>query len=469
MAIEIRKFRRYEKGTLLGFANIGLTSIGLEILDFDFMAEALAPWVSNVQEQNPDLFSKLVFERSPKGAHVIYRVDAVIPGNDKLARKAVEVPGPGEHEYKGKTLKAQQINGKWLIIIELIETRGEGGYCLVHPSNGYEIKQGDLRKIPTITAGEREILMEAAWACSEFHPPQDIHRGYSGNHQGGKLPAQDFDERGDLRALLEKHGWTFKGHGNDGREHWARPGKEKGKSHSATLTDGKLFYVFSGNAHPFEPGRTYTPFAVFASLEHGADFSAAGKALAAKGYGSRPETRDTGGGRKAKFMNVGAMAKEFGKEIEWLWRDHIPKQNPVVYAGREGSGKSSNVAQVCKEIVEGDPQAWVLWVATEGFVSDHTDKWVKLGMPDRVVMLSDDKGVYKLQLDNYRDREFLDQALSDLKDQTGGRVVAVVNDAGAKETVALVEVRAGVQCLTGKWPEHYVIMREESRSTPSGS
>ena len=149
---------------------------------------------------------------------------------------------------------------------------------------------------------------------------------------------------------------------------------------------------------------------------------------AALGYGSGSSARNPGGARKAKFMNVGAMVKEFGKKIEWLWRDHIPKQNPVVYAGREGSGKSSNVAQVCKEIVEADPEAWVLWVATEGFVSDHTDKWVKLGLPDRVVMLSDDKGVYKLQLDNYKDRDFLDQALSDLKSQTGGRVVAVVID-----------------------------------------
>jgi predicted ATP-dependent serine protease len=122
------------------------------------------------------------------------------------------------------------------------------------------------------------------------------------------------------------------------------------------------------------------------------------------------------------------MEKEFRRQIEWLWRDHIPKGNPVVYAGREGSGKSSNVAQICREIVTADVRAWVLWVATEGFVSDHADKWRKLRIPDRVVMLSDDKGVYKLQLDNWKDREFLDLAIGTLTRQSGAHVVAVVID-----------------------------------------
>lgn len=399
----------------------------LEVLDFDFKAEALKEWSQTVLEQAPGLFSKLIFEKSPKGAHIAYRVQGMtIPGNTKLARKAVEVAGPGEHEYQGKTLKAQQVNGKWIIIPELIETRGEGGYCLIYPSHGYDLKQGSFADPPTITPEEREILIEAARACNSFHPPHEVNQGLSINHQGGKLPGQDYDERGDLRGLLSKHGWTSKGNGTDGREKWARPGKENGKASSATLTDGRIFYVFSSNAYPFEAGRAYGPFGVYAALEHGGDFSAAGKALAGQGYGDKPAPQ--GKGRNVKFMTVGAMVKEFGKRIEWLWRDHIPKGNPVIYAGREGSGKSSNVAQICKEVVEEDPGAWVIWVGTEGFISDHADKWVKLGMPDRVVMLSDNNGVYKLQLDSYKDREFLDQALTELKKETDGHVAAVVID-----------------------------------------
>jgi hypothetical protein len=150
------------------------------------------------------------------------------------------------------------------------------------------------------------------------------------------------------------------------------------------------------------------------------------KLLAAQGYNTKPKglTQE----RKPRFLNVGAMEKEFGKQTEMLWKDLIPKANPSLFGGAPGVGKSSNVAQMCKEIVLSDRDTWVLWVATEGFVSDHADKWRKLNIPERVVMLSDDKGVYKLQLDNWKDRNFLDQSIEALMTQTGGRVVAVVID-----------------------------------------
>jgi hypothetical protein len=263
----------------------GNVSGGLEILDFDCQAEALPKWTQYVKERSPGLLEKLILELSPNGSHAGYRcLETTIPGNTKLARKAIEVKGPGEHSYKGKRFKAQQVNGKWLIIPELIETRGEGGYCLIYPSKGYELKQGDFLSIPTITAEERNILIEAARVCNEWTPPQEISKGYQ-PRQGEKMPGEDFDERGDLRGLLEKHDWTFKRTGNDGREQWARPGKSKG--HSATLTDGKIFYCFSSNGQPFESGKGYGPFAVYATLEHNGDFSEASRALSEQGYGTR--------------------------------------------------------------------------------------------------------------------------------------------------------------------------------------
>ncbi len=230
-------------------AIIGVVVSGnLEILDFDFKAEALAQWYTIVNEQAPGLFQKLVFENSPRGAHVIYRAAIPVPGNTKLARRSIEVKGPGDHEYKEKTLRAQQIGGKWVIVPELIETRGEGGYCLVCPSKGYTMRQGDLCRTPTISAEEREILIGAARECNEFLPEKEIQKGYSPPKQerGDLLPGQDFDSRGDVRGILEKHGWTSKGHGNDGREKWARPGKERGKAHSATLTEGRSSIASAG-------------------------------------------------------------------------------------------------------------------------------------------------------------------------------------------------------------------------------
>ena len=61
-----------------------------------------------------------------------------------------------------------------------------------------------------------------------------------------------------------------------------RPGKAAGTS--ATLKD-RVFYVFSSNAAPFEPGRAYSPFAVLALLEFGGDFAATARALHQHGFG----------------------------------------------------------------------------------------------------------------------------------------------------------------------------------------
>jgi hypothetical protein len=88
-------------------------------------------------------------------------------------------------------------------------------------------------------------------------------------------PGDVFNETGDLRAVLIRHGWTLSGGGDN--EHWARPGKTSGTS--ATF-DGTTFYVFSSSAHPFEANEGYTPFAAMALLEHGGDMSAAARSLA---------------------------------------------------------------------------------------------------------------------------------------------------------------------------------------------
>ncbi|MGP1308866.1 MAG: phage/plasmid primase, P4 family [Phycisphaerales bacterium] len=97
-------------------------------------------------------------------------------------------------------------------------------------------------------------------------------------------PGDDFNLRGDIGPLLERHGWRrFVSNGTN--EHWTRPGKEWGTS--ATL-NGTHFYVFSSNAEPFDAGRAYTRFAVRAYLEHSTDFSAAARELSREGFGSTP-------------------------------------------------------------------------------------------------------------------------------------------------------------------------------------
>ena len=99
----------------------------------------------------------------------------------------------------------------------------------------------------------------------------------------GSRPGDDYNQRGDLHALLMQHGWRISGRGSDGNYQLTRPGKTSGIS--ATFKDG-VFYLFSSSVPGFEPDRGYSPFEVYTRLEHHGDHSAAASALALQGYGS---------------------------------------------------------------------------------------------------------------------------------------------------------------------------------------
>ncbi len=262
----------------------GAVSGNLEMLDFDLGGEAFDPWYDKVRQSDPALPDRLVIEQSPSdGWHVVYRCHGPVSGNLKLAERRQIVPGPDAVAIAGKTYKPRQdAQGRWHVVLTVIETRGEGGLFLCAPTPGYEVVQGDLADLPVLSAAERETLLEAAWALNE-HWPQPAGTRAGGPDTHGR-PGDDFNQRGDVRAVLQRHGWTLiKPAGNDGNEYWSRPGKKSGCS--ATLKDG-VFYCFSTNGAPFEPASAYSPFAVYTLLEHGGDYAAAAAALRAQGFGS---------------------------------------------------------------------------------------------------------------------------------------------------------------------------------------
>lgn len=106
------------------------------------------------------------------------------------------------------------------------------------------------------------------------------------NPLAGDRPGDEFNQRGDVRELLLKHGWKQEG-ADDTNEFWCRPGKESGVSATLRIADTVL-YNFSSNAPGFEPNEAYSPFAVYANLECDGDMTAAAKSLAGQGYGKQP-------------------------------------------------------------------------------------------------------------------------------------------------------------------------------------
>lgn len=168
------KIRSWFKSNNQNIAIIGGRVSGhLEITDFDCEGEALPEWEGIIRKEAPGLLEKLYFEISPHGAHIVYRCDFEVPGSTELAKKLVEVPGPGEypHPYKlDQRFKAFQYHGKWIIAPDLIEAKGEGGYCLVYPSKGYTRKNGNLCALPVLTKEERNLLMDTARSLNEVLP-----------------------------------------------------------------------------------------------------------------------------------------------------------------------------------------------------------------------------------------------------------------------------------------------------------
>ena len=274
----------------------GVVSGNLEMIDFDNWegggGEAFEAWCTAVEAACPGLLARLVMETTPSGGrHVVYRCESPVSGNTKLAQRRLDVGGPepvvvGRKEY----VPRQTPSGEWVVTVTIIETRGEGGLFLCDPSPGYAVLQGDLCEPPLLTPDERDVLLGCAWALDET--PQPVIGGDLPSSNSSAFPnscpgrpGDDFNDRGDPREVLLRHGWAMVRSGDvGGNEHWRRPGKSAGTS--ATLKD-RVFYVFSTNATPFEAHKGYSPFAVYALLEHHGDFAAAASALAAEGYGSR--------------------------------------------------------------------------------------------------------------------------------------------------------------------------------------
>ena len=240
----------------------GVVSGNLRVIDFDQKGKAFEAFKTKCPKE---LFDRLVIETSQSGGyHVIFRTESEMKVEQKLARDA-----------DGKTL---------------IETLGEGKLFLCAPTPGYELIQSDFQHIPVLKESEADTLFELAWGCNEYQelspsPPLSPKRS-APLPMTGTRPGDALNENGIgfIREILQKHGWKYVGQRGDNDEKWQRPGTNDGHSAYLHITP-PVFYPFSTNSHPFESDKTYSYFAVYATLEHGGDFSAATKELAGQGYG----------------------------------------------------------------------------------------------------------------------------------------------------------------------------------------
>ena len=246
----------------------GAVSGGLEIIDVDLKYDVSGTLWDRLQESLKDLLPLLYIVRTKSGGyHLYYRCEEV-QGNQKLAMRNAT-----KEELK-ETPHAKEV--------VLIETRGEGGYVLAPPSEGYT-KEKDFI-INVISIEQRDSILAI---CRSFNEviKETRTQGPADADNYATTPWDDYNNKCNVVSLLEAHGWQWveaKGE----RDYLKRPGKTD--SHiSADYHKGlNLFKVFSTSTE-FETGRGYKPFAIYATLEHNGNFSNAAKQLIKDGYGEQ--------------------------------------------------------------------------------------------------------------------------------------------------------------------------------------
>jgi putative DNA primase/helicase len=263
----------------------GSISAGLELLDFDDHASAWEPFAQLVDDNGlSDVWQRVTegyWERTPSGGyHVLFRSPNPT-GAIKLAQRAKR---PEEKQHP---------RDYWQT---LIETKGEGGYAVIAPTNGavhpsggcYELLSGSVASIATITAEERAGLLAVARMVDQkprpLYTPGTVGKAPADHSD---RPGNQYNARTSWDDLLPRYGWALD-HRRGVTAYWTRPGKDRGVSATTNYQGNDLLWVFSSSTD-LDPDRSFDRFGFYALMEHGGDFREAARALAHRGYG-KPAT-----------------------------------------------------------------------------------------------------------------------------------------------------------------------------------
>ena len=233
---------------------------------------------------NNDILSNVMIQRTVNGGyHVAYKANNA-EGNQKLAQRETTADEKGNNPNDSKRV--------------LLETRGEGGYFLVYPSEGYTLEElpesGDF--IGEIDNESRNVFINIAKTfdeCETHHKSARAQKTVPLEVKGqNKSTIEAYNENHNCYELLENEGWEFS-HQRGDNYYLIRPGKSKKQGHGASYNEKLgLAYIFTSSSN-LEPNKAYNPFTLFAALNYNNDYSEAAKFLYRSGYGDRlSKTRD---------------------------------------------------------------------------------------------------------------------------------------------------------------------------------
>ncbi len=321
------ELRQWFGGALRGVGVVaGAVSGNLAVIDFDDDSA----WFAFMDACNEYGYTGWTYDlpcaKTPCGHHLYFRAPEPLP-TQVLARAE-----------DGSTL---------------VELRGEGAYAIVPPSPAevhpdgkpYQMIRGSLENVPTLAAEQVEDLLAVARELNRKQEPAPLR--VSGDAQRvGDL----YNQKADVLSLLQQHGWAIVGR-RGANIYLRRPGKTRGVS--ATFHEQlRTFFCFSCNAMPFESGRAYSPFAVYALLEHNADFAKAAHRLGEE-FGVQPKRN----GKEAdspvvpqpaprRAISLRELMQQQFAPLTYLVPDVLPEGGLTLLVGRPKVGKSWFALQV---------------------------------------------------------------------------------------------------------------------------
>lgn len=433
---ETEKAHKSAWGTGILFGNVwdgdALAPYGIELFEFDdadayeafLTAAGDDPVVGPVIDKIRDGYE----ETTPgDGVHLLYYCETV-EGNQKLAQRSKRdderrVLGDGSPDPED-TVKT------------LSETRGLGGFGIIHPSGGwthpsgrpYVLRRGGLDHIATITTEERKALFDLARSFDEL-PRQSRQERREGERKEGKRskaesrstsrPGDDYNRRHSWDDVLVPFGWTKSHSTGAGVTYWRRPGAAT-DGHDATTNadDSDRLFVHSTSAAPLEAERYYTKFSALVVLRYGGNFRAAADDLRSQGYGGRGAER--GDERPPlTFLTIDELRNR--PRPSWMIQGLLRQASLAMLVGDFGTYKSFIALAWALALASG--RDWVghpvkggavAYVAAEGAGGqiDRLDAWaLHEGCP-----LPDNFRILDQTIDLVGDNEPLLEALAEIED-----------------------------------------------------
>lgn len=328
----------------------GAANSGIEVIDvdskYDTTGNLWPDFKDLIKGYSQELFDKLVIQGTVGGGyHLIYRCKT-IDGNKKLARRRA-------------TAYESSLGERYKV---LIETRGEGGYIVIAPTEGYEFIQGKLSSLSYITEDERALLHGLAMSFDEVNQIKEVV--YEAKDVVVKTVLDDYNNKAtedDVLSMLEQHGWTIV------RRTSTKAVVKRANADSAHSGyyhyETKKLVVFTTSSE-FEPERGYSPAAVYCMLECDWDFKKAVKQLSALGYGEVI---------KDVQQPVVSKPQDFESKIV-KWND-IDKDAEDYYEGRMPVGRGIGIYELDKYYRLRN-KAMITFVGSKGHGKTTTAIWL---------------------------------------------------------------------------------------------